>query len=142
MDFQQRQRLFNNPYFAIIVPALLGAATVALAVQGLRSYGLSSFLATPLITSFLGSFFFSYGRKCSFFKTYTVAISSFFLLGIALLAFKTEGLLCLVMAAPLAAAIGLAGTALGLTCHPKHRTWPKPLAPFDRERVTPRAGGL
>lgn len=106
-------RVFQNLAFAILVPGLAGALLVWLAVKGVDSYGLALFYLIPLIVSILSAFFFSYGRTVKYREAYGVALLGELATGAFVMVFALDGLVCLLMAYPLAAVIGLGGAAIG-----------------------------
>lgn len=108
------QTLFNRPWFAVTAPAVIGLGWVALIVGVLKDYGWSLFLGLPLVVSFLASFCFSFRREVSFGQAAGVATGSLLALGAGIVIFAIDGLICLLMALPLAMLIAAVGTALGL----------------------------
>ena len=107
------QKLLNNKLFAVFAPALVGLGGAAVSVVKFELSGGSLFLAPPLIVSFLSSFAWSFKCQRTFRNTYGVASFSILALGGLVLIFAIDGLICLLMALPLAFAIGLIGTWLG-----------------------------
>lgn len=92
---------------------MLGAGLVALITTWLRDYGWSLFLGVPFVVSFLAAFCFSYRRQVSVGSAYVVAVSSMLLLGAMIIVFALDGLICLLMALPLALFIGFWGAFMG-----------------------------
>lgn len=106
-------KTLNSPWFATIVPALVGGGMVALGVRTFESYGWSLFLALPVLVCFLSAFCTSFRRPVSYTETYGIALLSLVVLGGLLLLFAFDGLICLVMAFPLAMLLGFVGVSLG-----------------------------
>ncbi len=106
-------RLLNHWLFAVLVPALVGLGFVVLCVSRLELYGWSLFLGLPVLVSFLAAFCWSFRRRVTFASAYGMAIYSLMTVGIAILVFALDGLICLLMALPLAAVLGLIGAILG-----------------------------
>ena len=105
--------VFNRRGFATIAAALVGAALVGLSVAVFERYGWSLFLGVPVVVSFLTAFFYSYGREVPFFSAYRFACLSLFILGALILLFALDGLICLIMALPLALLLALPGVWIG-----------------------------
>jgi len=107
-------KLINKPWFATLMPAAIGLGCVTLCITVLSDYGWSLFLCVPVLVSFISAFCTAFGRKVTFGKAYGVAIASLAILGGFILLFDIDGLICLIMAFPIAAALGVIGSAIGL----------------------------
>ena len=105
-------KIINSRWFATIVPALLGFGLAALCVRGFKFYGWSLFLGLPVAVCFLSAFCTSLRRKVSFGSAYWVSVVSLLILGCFILLFALDGLICLLMAFPLAMALALIGVFL------------------------------
>ena len=112
------QRFLNHPVTAIILPAVIGLGGAALSVREFEQYGLSLFLGLPILVSFLASFAWTFQRQKSFRSAYGISCLSIVCLGAFILIFALDGLICLLMALPLALVLALLGTALGLSIEP------------------------
>src|SRR5580692_669547 len=108
-------KIINREWFAVIVPALAGLGLVALCVRSFDTYGWSLFLVLPVVVCFLSAFCTSYRREVRFFPVYALSLVSILFLGAGILVFAMDGLICLLMAFPLAMALGAVGAALGWT---------------------------
>jgi hypothetical protein len=107
------QRVLNHWATAILLPALAGFGGAALSVRVFEQYGWSLFLGLPVAVSFLSAFSWCFRRKKSFGSAYGVSCLSIVTLGGLILIFALDGLICLLMALPLALALALIGSALG-----------------------------
>jgi hypothetical protein len=105
--------MINNRWFAILAPALLGLGFGALCINVFEFYGWSLFLGLPVVVSFLSAFCTSFGRRVSFGFAYGNSVLSLLCLGGFILIFAMDGLICLLMALPLALLLGLVGAVLG-----------------------------
>jgi hypothetical protein len=106
--------IINRRWFAILIPALLGFGMAAVCVRVFRSYGWSLFLGVPVLVSFVSAFCTSFRRVVSFSLAYGTAVLSLLWLGVFILVFALDGIVCLLMALPLALLLGTVGTALGM----------------------------
>ena len=106
-------KIINSRWFSTIVPAVLGFGLAALCVRGFKFYGWSLFLGLPVAVSFLSAFCSSLRRKVSFSSAYWLSTVSLLLLGCFILLFALDGLICLLMAFPLAMALALIGVLFG-----------------------------
>lgn len=98
----------------LLLAAVLGLALVFFAAHILARYALGLFLGVPFVTGFLASWIMNAAGLRS--RTQTVAVSALvpILIGLALMGFRMEGIICLLMAIPLALPFSIAG---GLTAY-------------------------
>jgi hypothetical protein len=106
-------KLINHRAFAIVVPALLALGLAAICIRFFQSYGWSLFLGLPIAICFLSSFCTSFRRKVTFRAAYSTSVLSLLLSGAFMLILALDGLICLLMALPLALLIGTIGVFLG-----------------------------
>lgn len=106
-------RFVSSYAFSTAVPAVLGALGVYLAVTVNHEYGWTLFLGLPFAVGFLVGFCHGLRPERSFWHTYGLAIQSIFVLGVIVLVAALDGLICLLMAFPLAAFLALPGAYLG-----------------------------
>jgi uncharacterized membrane protein YhaH (DUF805 family) len=104
---------FRSALLAVAVSIGVGVAAVALNALALESYGLSLFLATPFVLGLLSAYIHNHGHPRTRRETRSVVLLSLFLVGGSLILFALEGAVCLVMAFPICAVVGLLGGAVG-----------------------------
>ncbi|HEY0365936.1 MAG TPA: DUF805 domain-containing protein, partial [Pyrinomonadaceae bacterium] len=104
---------FGSAVFGIVLTAILAVFEILLSTNGLGQYGWGLFVGIPFFLGLNSTMIYSFHQPRSFFKCLLVAILSVALVGIALLAFAIEGIVCLVMALPLAIPIALFGGLIG-----------------------------
>jgi hypothetical protein len=98
---------------AVTVPlAVLG---VVLAAQVLQSYGFSLFVAAPFALGMFSVLLFGFSRPQPFGACLLVAFAAALLAGLAIVAVALEGIICLIMVAPIAAGLVYLGALLGYT---------------------------
>jgi hypothetical protein len=107
-------KIISSFWFATIVPALFGFLIAAVCILNFEHYGWSLFIGLPLVNGFLSGFFLSFRQRVSQGQAYLAATLSVVLLGGTILLFALDGLLCLVMALPLALCLAIIAAALGL----------------------------
>ena len=100
--------------FAIFAPAPIGLGMCYVSVKGFGDYGGVLFLGLPLLVSFLSAFCFGFRRNCKFSAAYQVAALSILVLGVLIIAVAMDGLICLLMALPLALLLAVPGAFLGM----------------------------
>lgn len=103
----------RNPWFAILAPALVGFGAAVYGIRAFERYALVLFIGVPILVSFLSAFCTSYRRDVTFGKTYWTAIVSQLALGLMILLVAMDGLICLLMALPLAMIASVIGALIG-----------------------------
>lgn len=97
-------------FVAALVPALAAIVVIGCSVSYFREYGFVLFVALPVFVGFLSTALF--GRD-DFLKVFATVFASLLFVGVSLVAFALEGLICLAMAFPLALLLALCGSLLG-----------------------------
>ncbi|MGV3524518.1 MAG: SRPBCC family protein [Candidatus Sericytochromatia bacterium] len=103
------------------VSLVMGMAWVALAVVGLAEYGLILFVGTPFAMGLVASLIFATREHRSLKASLGVACLSVLLLGLGLVLFAFEGVLCAVMAAPLGLGLAALGGLVGWLIQSRQR---------------------
>lgn len=93
----------------IVVASVLGLLFAAYGTRTLAMYGWGLFLGIPFLMGFIASWFFNRNEIHSVWPTVGMSVMPIGLLGVGLLAFAFEGLICLAMALPLALPFAIAG---------------------------------
>lgn len=112
-----RRLIPNDPWGSAAVAALLavplGAAATFFATTVLRNYGWGLFVALPFCLGLLSALLYGYPTPRSLRSCLGVACASTLLLGGVLILFALEGLICLLMALPIALPLAALGGAVG-----------------------------
>jgi len=95
--------------FGVFVSTVLGLLFVTLAARFFAEYGWGLFLGLPFLTGFVASWFLNKQGPHTGLETGTVSTLTVLLVGLVLIGFRYEGLLCLLMALPLALPFSIAG---------------------------------
>lgn len=98
---------------ALLPTTVLALALSLFSTHVLQMYGLGLFVALPLFLGLTAVLLYSYHRPRTFGSCLVVALASVSLVGVVMLAVAIEGIICIVMAAPLALTVTLAGGSLG-----------------------------
>ena len=106
-------KTINKFWFATVIPALIGFGFATLSIRFFERYGWSLFVALPILVSFLSAFCTSFRRNITFLRAYGISVVSLLILGVTIILFALDGLVCLLMALPLALLLALIGSALG-----------------------------
>ena len=98
--------------FSAIAGALVGCALGWFAIRGLGNYGWTLFLAIPFFMGFLSAWLYSYEHPRTLGECFTVALWSVLLAGLIIVGIALDGIICVAMAAPIAAVLALLGAYL------------------------------
>lgn len=98
---------------AIVLTALLVVPMTWLATVFFTSYGWGVFVALPFVLGLMAAVIHSTPRIRTFGECVGVAMLALLICGIVILAAAIEGVICLLMAAPLAAALSFLGALVG-----------------------------
>ncbi len=97
---------------AVLAGVILGGAMTAFSVYALRSYGAALFFASPFAMGAVSALIFNRPTLRTLRATLGVAAITVFAAGVSLLLFAVEGIICLVMALPIALTLGLIGAGV------------------------------
>lgn len=97
----------------LLIGAALTVGATALSTLVFRVYGYSLFIATPCVIGAVTAYLGRRDGDLDFGASVRLAMFSLLLGGVALLGLAIEGVICLIMASPLIAAMGLLGALLG-----------------------------
>ena len=120
--------LFGSALMSIAITTLVGLLLALLATNGLATYGWGLFVATPFCLGLFAVLSYSYHEPRTLPQCLTISLFPLLVLCAALLAVAAEGIVCLLMAAPLAAGLALLGGSLGYAIQATH--WTRKGAPF------------
>jgi len=98
---------------AIAAALAVGLGMLMVCVYLLESYGAALFLATPLVMGAVAGFVFNRPSQRSLGATAGLATLVMLASALVLLLFAFEGLICIAMAAPIVAPLGILGGCLG-----------------------------
>src|ERR1041385_7380883 len=106
-------REFGSAMFGIVLTALLAVLETVFSTNGLGEYGWGVFVGIPFFLGLNSTMIYGFHGPRSLGKCLLVATLSTALVGLALLAFAIEGIICLGMALPIAIPIALFGGVIG-----------------------------
>jgi hypothetical protein len=120
----------SSPAAFLLACVLSAAVTVGLvfvSANVLRSYGFGVFVAAPFVQGWLAAVLYGLPRRRSVGECLGVAVVGLAMAGVVLVAVAIEGLICILMAAPIALVLGLLGGLVG--CAVQSRPWANDTAP-------------
>jgi uncharacterized membrane protein YhaH (DUF805 family) len=107
---------------AIVITVIVSLLIVLASIYLIPSYGFTLFIGVPFFTGFLATALYGARARRSFGQSAGTSLLAVALLGLALLSVATEGIVCLVMALPLAAGEAVAGALIAhLLMEQRHR---------------------
>lgn len=116
----------TDAILGVVIGAVLGFALELLSANYLAQYAWGLFLGVPFITGFVTSWFLNAGVVHSRTQTVSLCALTPMLIGLFLIGFRLEGLVCLLMALPLALPFSIAGGLVAHSCLDSRRL---PLTP-------------
>jgi uncharacterized membrane protein YhaH (DUF805 family) len=122
-DLIPRSKL-GSAMAAIAMTAAIGLLFVLLGTQVIGAYGWSLFVALPFCLGLFSVLTYSYHEPRNFGSCMSVAVLPVAVLGAVLLVVALEGIICILMAAPLALILAVLGGSLGYSIQSKH-WWPR-----------------
>ena len=133
----------GSAMLSIALTAALGLGFTLLGTQVIGAYGWGLFVGLPFCLGLFAVLTHSYHQQRSYADCVTVAVLPVAALAVVLMAAAIEGLICIMMAAPLASALALLGGSLGYGIQTAH--WSRRRAPAMLSLVallTPGSYGL
>jgi hypothetical protein len=104
---------FGSAVLAVALSAFLALGATVLSTQLLKQYGWGIFVGAPFCLGFLAALIHGTHQRRSLADSLTVALAAVALAGGSLLFLAFEGVICLLMATPLAAILALMGASVG-----------------------------
>jgi uncharacterized membrane protein YhaH (DUF805 family) len=103
----------RSALLGIAASIVIGPLIVAASTLMMRSYGLTLFLALPFVMGGVTAYIHNHGHPRTAGETQLVVMLGVFIVGGTLLLFALEGLICIVMAAPIALVAAILGGIVG-----------------------------
>jgi hypothetical protein len=104
---------------SLVLVGLIGLA-YTLPEKSLFIYGFSIFLGVPFFVGFLTPLTISYHNETSVGESIGLSIAALLFVGVSLLTFALEGVICIVMASPIAIVTTIVGSLIGFAFRKKH----------------------
>lgn len=104
---------FGSAVAALLVSVATAVGSVWLGTVVLRDYGWALFVGLPFLTPLMAVLLYSFHERRTLGQCLTLAYGVIGLAGVGFLLFAMEGVICILMAAPLALAIATAGGLIG-----------------------------
>lgn len=112
-DVLQSRRSWSRALRAMASGLALSLVMVGLSVYALETYGLALFFGTPFVIGAVTAFVFARGALVTLAETLKLVLLTMAVIAGVVLMVQLEGLLCLLMAAPLGVALAAMGGVLG-----------------------------
>jgi uncharacterized membrane protein YhaH (DUF805 family) len=109
-----------SAFLSIGLTAILGFLFTVVGTQVIKSYGWGLFVALPFCLGLFSVLLHSYHEPRSFGECVGVSVLPVFILGFVLLVVAIEGVICILMAAPIALALAFLGGWLGFVIQGVH----------------------
>lgn len=103
----------KSALFGLLAPIAIGMGMMIISVRGFAVYGGALFFATPFIMGMTTAMIYNRRHRRPLAATIGLALLSIVLSGLTALLFAFEGILCILMAAPIACVIAALGALVG-----------------------------
>jgi hypothetical protein len=110
-----RDSYWRSGLVALAVTVPLAVLAVVLGAQVLQSYGFSLFVGAPFALGMVSVLVFGFSRPQPLWACVAVAAVAGTLAGVAIIVIALEGVICLIMAAPIAFLLAFFGALVGYT---------------------------
>ncbi|MBC7544538.1 MAG: hypothetical protein H7338_17590 [Candidatus Sericytochromatia bacterium] len=100
---------------AMLLTGFVGVLAVTVSVVGFNQYGLGIFVGMPFCLGLMAALLHAYHQRRSYRECLSVAILSVAFLALLLVWLAIEGLICIVMAAPIGLVLAIMGASVGYT---------------------------
>lgn len=104
----------------LLASVMLGVSLTAFGAVFLQNYGWGLFIGIPFLMGLTSTLFYSAARPRAWFECLGVAMASIGLAGGLLVVLAIEGVFCILMALPVAAALALLGAGVGYWIQIEH----------------------
>jgi uncharacterized membrane protein YhaH (DUF805 family) len=118
---------FGSAVLGIVATAILSILVTALGASGLGNYGWGLFVGIPFFLGLNSVLIYGFHEPRPIGRCLLVSILSTALVGLALFGLAVEGVICLVMALPLAVVLALFGGFIGFLLQQRHQYSPNSL---------------
>lgn len=98
---------------SVLLTSAIGLIFLYLGTEVLGSYGWSLFIALPFCMGMFSVLLYSYHEPSNFAECLEVAVIPIFILGFVIVGIAVEGLICVLMAAPIALMLAALGGGIG-----------------------------
>ncbi|HEX8131463.1 MAG TPA: hypothetical protein VF527_20350 [Pyrinomonadaceae bacterium] len=116
---------FGSAFFGVVIVTLLTVAVTVWSVEALSNYGWGLFVGLPFCLGLASVLIYGYHQARTLKSCLAVSLLSVALASVALMAFAIEGLICIIMAAPLGAVISLFGGFMGYLIQQRDYDFPE-----------------
>ena len=106
---------FRSALVACVITAALGLLLLWVSVYALRAYGSTLFLATPFVLGLITCVLHGAAKPRKLEESMLASLLALVIIAVCLLAFASEGVICLVMAAPIAVMSNILGCLVAYT---------------------------
>ncbi|MBK0369107.1 SRPBCC family protein [Flavobacterium agrisoli] len=103
----------KRKWISIIITVCIAGVLSLWGIYGIREYGIALFILTPFLIGFCSTVLYGYQNKISKSDAIYIGFSTLGICTCALILFAIEGLICIVMAAPIGIGLTFFGSLIG-----------------------------
>lgn len=115
------QSFWGSALAGVGISLVLALLMIAISVLGFQAYGIALFVGLPFVLGLCTTLIFTAHEERRLWDCIKVSLGSLVMLGLGILAVAMEGVICVLMATPLALVLTLLGTAVAWTLQTKRR---------------------
>lgn len=112
----------KRKWISITITACIAGILSLWGIYGIGEYGIALFMLTPFLIGFCSTFLYGYKNKTTKSEAIWIGFTTLAVCTLALIAFAIEGLICIIMAAPIGILLTWIGSLTGITLLQKSST--------------------
>ena len=104
----------KRKWFAVMVTAIISGLLTVWGIYGIQEYGIALFILTPIFIGAGSTILYGIKNQITYRKAWQIGFLTLGIYTAGLLIFAIEGLICIVMAAPIGILLTWVGSLIGL----------------------------
>lgn len=112
-DMLTQSNKTNRKWFSVMITVCIAGFLSLWGIYGIGEYGLALFILTPFLIGFCSTFLYGYKNRITKSEANSIAFKTLAICTFALIVFAIEGLICIVMAAPIGIFFTWIGSLVG-----------------------------
>ncbi|MDI5894823.1 hypothetical protein [Flavobacterium algoritolerans] len=112
----------KRKWVSIMITAIIAGILSLWGIYGIGEYGIALFMLTPFLIGFCSTLLYGYKHRITKSQAIWIGFSTLAICTLALIAFAIEGLICIIMAAPIGILLTWIGSLIGFSLLQKSST--------------------
>ncbi|UTA67324.1 SRPBCC family protein [Emticicia sp. 21SJ11W-3] len=110
----------KRKWIAIVITVLIAGLLTLWGIYGMKQYGIALFILTPLFIGFCSSLLYGINKEITKSAAIRIGLNTLSAFVLGLLIFAMEGVVCIIMVAPIAIVMTMAGSLIAYTMTKKN----------------------